>query len=144
MGTCVRCGGGETLILIDASAWIEFFRGTGSKYQSAVHDLVADGADFGLADVTILELLQGIKNDAAFDQVKHDLSYLPVYASAGVRSYVHAADIFRACAKRRRRVTTIDCLIAAIAIENNLALLHKDADFDQIAEVTGQLKLYKV
>jgi len=30
---------------------------------------------------------------------------------------------------------TIDCLIAAVAMENDLALLHHDSDFDHIARI---------
>jgi predicted nucleic acid-binding protein len=35
-----------------------------------------------------------------------------------------------------------DCLIAQIAIENGLTLLHNDRDFNAIASVVGQLRLY--
>ncbi len=38
---------------------------------------------------------------------------------------------------------TVDCIIAAICIENDLALLHKDADFDNIGACTG-LKVIRV
>jgi len=39
--------------------------------------------------------------------------------------------------------STIDLLIAQIAIENNLFLLHSDKDFDFIASVIKELKIYK-
>jgi predicted nucleic acid-binding protein len=35
----------------------------------------------------------------------------------------------------------MDCIIAAIAIENRLELFHNDRDFNQIAECT-RLKIY--
>jgi len=37
----------------------------------------------------------------------------------------------------------VDCMIAAVAIEHNVALLHNDRDFDPIAEFCG-LKVVKV
>jgi predicted nucleic acid-binding protein len=39
--------------------------------------------------------------------------------------------------------STIDLLIAQIALENNLILLHNDNDFENITSVCG-LKIYKI
>jgi predicted nucleic acid-binding protein len=39
--------------------------------------------------------------------------------------------------------STIDCLIAQTAIENNLYLLHNDSDFDNIAKVVD-LKMFNL
>ena len=45
-------------------------------------------------------------------------------------TYIHASDIYRECRKKGVTVRkTIDCLIAAVAIENGLSLLHKDNYF---------------
>jgi len=49
-------------------------------------------------------------------------------------TYVRAAHIFRSL--RRKGVTirkTVDCMIASVAIEHDLFLLHNDRDFDLIA-----------
>ncbi|MFU8789259.1 MAG: PIN domain-containing protein [Methylobacter sp.] len=46
---------------------------------------------------------------------------------------------------RRQGITirsTIDCLIAQIAIEHDLILLHSDKDFLQLTKTAPQLKLY--
>jgi len=53
-----------------------------------------------------------------------------------------AARLYFVC--RRKGVTvrsTIDCLIAAIAIEHKALLLHDDRDFDAIARYT-KLRIY--
>jgi predicted nucleic acid-binding protein len=49
---------------------------------------------------------------------------------------------------RRKRLnvnirSTIDLLIAQIALENDLILLHNDNDFNNIANLSG-LKIYKI
>lgn len=50
-------------------------------------------------------------------------------------TYIHASDIYRECRKKGVTIRkTIDCLIGAIAIENNLALLNNDADFVNMAK----------
>lgn len=38
--------------------------------------------------------------------------------------------------------STIDCLVAQIAIENDLLLLHSDRDFDDIASVVTELQIF--
>jgi predicted nucleic acid-binding protein len=49
-----------------------------------------------------------------------------------------AAEIYRTCRKKGKTVRkTVDCIIAAICIENDLTLLHKDSDFDLIEACTG-------
>jgi len=55
---------------------------------------------------------------------------------------VEAARIYGAC--RAAGVTirsSVDCLIARIAIEHDLALLHDDRDFEDIARVVSELRL---
>jgi len=50
-------------------------------------------------------------------------------------SYSQAAHIYFTC--RRHGITirsTIDCIIAQLAIEHDLILLHSDRDFEQIAK----------
>jgi predicted nucleic acid-binding protein len=64
---------------------------------------------------------------------------LPVLSDPiSIALYISAADIFRL--GRRREITVrspIDCLIAAIAIENAGPVLHQDRDFDAIARYTS-------
>ena len=56
-------------------------------------------------------------------------------------TYIHASDIYRYCRKKGKTIRkTIDCVIAAVAIEKNLSLLSKDKDFNKISEST-KLKL---
>ncbi len=52
--------------------------------------------------------------------------------------YARAASIYFTC--RRKGITvrsTIDCLIAQIALEHDLFLIHNDSDFDAMAPVIG-------
>ncbi len=52
--------------------------------------------------------------------------------------FEQSASIYRAC--RRRGLTvrkTIDCLIAAVCIANEVELFHKDSDFALIARVAS-------
>jgi len=56
----------------------------------------------------------------------------------GTETYIKAAGIFRKCRKQGMTIRkTIDCIIAAIAQENNLTLLHNDSDFEVIKNCSG-------
>lgn len=131
------------MILVDTSVWIEFFNASGSKPHLVLHSLIEEEEDIAIADIILTEILQGIKTEENFQTVRRYLLRLPIYSLKGVDSFVEAAQIYRACRKRGRTVRkTIDCLIAAIAVENNLALFHNDKDFQTIAKVVGDLKIY--
>jgi len=60
----------------------------------------------------------------------------------GKKSYENAALLYLNC--RKAGITprsTIDLIIAQIAIDNNLLLFHNDKNFIQISEVNSNLKL---
>jgi|JI10StandDraft_1071094.scaffolds.fasta_scaffold49533_5 predicted nucleic acid-binding protein len=44
----------------------------------------------------------------------------------------------------REKNTAIDCLIAQIAIEHDLILLHNDRDYVRIAKIVPNLKLHSL
>jgi hypothetical protein len=59
-----------------------------------------------------------------------------------VKTYEDAARIYFYCRKKGITIrSTIDCLIAQIALDQNLLLLHNDKDFDAIAPIV-KLRLY--
>jgi hypothetical protein len=59
-------------------------------------------------------------------------------------TFERAAQIYRTCGRRGLTVSkTIDCFIAALCIGVDVALFHKDADFDVIARV-APLKVYRL
>jgi predicted nucleic acid-binding protein len=61
-----------------------------------------------------------------------------MYGPKGIETYLHAVRIYRDCRKKGKTIrSTIDCIIAAICIENDLVLLHKDRDFDLIQASTS-------
>jgi hypothetical protein len=89
-------------------------------------------------------VLQGTRTEKDYRTVK---SYLETHTFFSPRddkeSYAAAARIYYDC--RRKGITvnsTVDCLIAQTAIENDLTLLHNDADFDRMRKV-APLKMYE-
>jgi predicted nucleic acid-binding protein len=132
------------LILIDTSAFIEFLNHTGSPFDKDIEHLISNEEDLALADITITEILQGIKDDKEFNEIKKSLMAFPIYSLKGVDSYIAAAELYRKCRKKGLTIrSTIDLLISQITIENDFILLHNDNDFGNVASVCG-LKICKI
>jgi predicted nucleic acid-binding protein len=130
------------MILVDSSVWIDFFRGTDSIFQRKLHQLIEEEEDLCLTAIHLTEILQGIKSDTEFERTKRYLLSFPIFPFKTTDTYVHAARIYRTCQRSGNTIRkTVDCLIAAVAIENGLALFHNDKDFDKIAACT-KLKTY--
>ncbi len=131
------------MILVDTSVWVDFLRGTNSRERHALHRLINDEEDISITEIIFTEILQGIKEDKDFKRVKECLLEFPIYKPKGIATYLKATEIYRACRKKGKTVRkTVDCIIAAISIENGLTLLHKDSDFDSI-EACTTLKMFR-
>ncbi len=120
-------------VLVDTSVWIDAFNGKKNQHTHALSQLIDDGAVV-LCPPGIQEILQGIKNDSDFRQVKENLSGFEVLALDPVEAAYGAAALYRSI--RRKGITirkSNDCLIAFYAICCKAFLLHNDGDFDEIA-----------
>jgi len=132
------------MILADTSVWIDFLRGADSPHRRALHDLIENDEDVCITGIILTEVLQGIRDEKDYKLTREYLLEFSVFHPEGTATYLEAARIYRDCRKRGGTVRkTVDCVIAAICIENGLILLHKDRDFDLIEEHAG-LKCYKV
>lgn len=125
------------MILVDTSVWIDFLQGKNRIYRHALHNLIEKEEDVCISGIILTEILQGIRDDEISSEIKRYLLEFPIYNPKGIDTYIFASNIFRQCKKKGKTVRkTVDCLIAAIAIENGLILLHNDRDFDSIKQCT--------
>lgn len=131
-------------VLVDTSVWIDFIRG-GSRTPTGLLRSALDRGVTPAINATIYqEILQGAVDDRRFREYRSYFgSQLFLHPTDHVELSERAARIFFDC--RRKGLTlrsTIDCAIAALAIEHDVPLLHDDRDFDQLAQVVPKLKLY--
>ncbi len=131
------------MILVDTSVLIDFLRGIDNKSTRKFKKVLTQKIPFGITSVIFQEILQGAKSEQEYSTLKTYLEtqrfFYPLHA---VDSFAQAAKLYLACRKKGITVrSTIDCLIAQIAIEHNLLLLHNDSDFEAIAKV-ARLKFY--
>jgi len=132
------------MILVDTSVWIDFLRGANSAHRLILHRLIDEKEDISITGIILTEILQGIERDGDFQAIREYLLEFPIYDAKGIGTYLKAAQIYRDCRKKGKTIRkTVDCVIAAVCIENDLILLHKDRDFDLIEGYT-KLKCFKM
>lgn len=122
------------MILIDTSAWIEFLRDTASPICDEVDRLLA--AEIAICDPIRMEVLAGARDEAHLRQLRGLLARATVLPT-GPADYESAAALYRVCRRRGETVRKlIDCLIGAIAVREEVPVLHADTDFDVLARHT--------
>jgi len=132
------------MILLDTSVLIDFFKGIQNPSTICVNGIIKHQVPFGITSVIYQELLQGAKNKQEYTFLNEYLSCQHFYHPKDpISSYAKAAMIYFSCRKKGITIrSTIDCLIAQIAIEHDLQLLQKDKDYETMAPIIG-LKLYQ-
>lgn len=124
------------MVLVDTTVWIDFFADRSEPHVTMLQELIEMEEDLSLCGVILSEVLQGIRFDTDFIKAKEylsDLIFLPMQQA----TFVQAAEIYRSLRKKGITVRKpVDCMIASVAIEYNVHLLHNDRDFDHIAKHT--------
>ena len=134
------------MVLVDTSVWVDYLHGDASPQVRALGNLLSGEEIVGIAPIILQEILQGADSAERFETWRKYFADLFCYLPKDpVESHVAAARLYQDCRKARKTPrSSNDCLIAQIAIENDLALLHKDRDFKAIASVIPQLRLYSM
>jgi predicted nucleic acid-binding protein len=129
------------LILVDSSVWIDFFSSAPGRAGGELQRMISHAEPFALTGVVVAEILQGLTRDVS--RIEYYLSQWEMIEPSGFRTYREAAAIFRQGRAKGVSLTTIDALIAAIALEHRATVFTLDRDFSRIARLTG-LTLYPV
>ena len=127
------------MILVDTSVLIDLFKDRENEVTHRCRSLLQQQVPFGITSVIYQEILQGAKTEKEYAMLKEYLSSQRFFHPKDlVESYAQAARIYFACRKKGITVrSTIDCLIAQIALEHDLFLIHNDSDFIAMAPVIG-------
>jgi predicted nucleic acid-binding protein len=125
------------MILVDTSVLIDYLRDVDNKGTKQFNEILKNGLTFGINNFIYQELLQGCKTEKDYRLLKKYLDGQKFYDFKGGReSYAKAARIYFKLRKKGITIkSTIDCLIAQMAMENDLYLLHNDADFTRMTDV---------
>ncbi len=130
------------MYLVDTSVWVNYINGTDSPAVEFLDQLLLVPMMVGITDLIYMEILQGAKSESAFKKLQRYFSTQKFYRFADPQSsYAKAASLYLSC--RRQGITvrsSIDCLIAQCALENELILLHHDRDYKNLQKVMPRLK----
>jgi predicted nucleic acid-binding protein len=125
------------VIIVDTTVWIDYLRGTQNP-EAKWLDSEAGRRRFGLTDVILCEVLQGILEDHSFNRVQGELLKFEILATGGTEFALTAARNFRTLRQRGYTVRKlVDCLIATFCIVEGHSLLHRDRDFDPFEKFLG-------
>ena len=132
------------MILVDSSVWADFFNGFDSPEKIQLSKLLIEGTSIFITPIVISEVLAGIRDERSFKKIRDILTDLPFLAPS-IDDHIFAAEYYRNL--RSHGITVrgiIDCLIAVLAIKNNLTLLCKDRDFKHIRRIYPKLNILEV
>jgi predicted nucleic acid-binding protein len=125
------------VILADTSAWVEYLRATGRPAHRRLRELIAGDGDLRTTEVVIMELLAGAATAEEVTRLRRLLLRFQLLPIAGLADYEAAAALYRDCRARGETVrSTVDCLIAVVAMRHGATVLHRDHDFEVIARHT--------
>ena len=125
------------MILVDSSAWIDYFNGRECAETDRLHDLLARDLVL-VGDLILTEVLQGFRSDRAYELAADLLGQLAYADLVGREVSLAAAANYRRL--RRKGVTvhkTIDMAIATFCILRGHALLYTGRDFDSMVTHLG-------
>lgn len=131
------------MILVDTTTWIDFFAGHSGEHVTTLKSSIKHDEDICLCGVILAEVLQGIRNDRQFEKTRRYLDRL-IYLPISHAAFMKSAEIYRSLRKKGITIRrSLDCMIASVAIEHGIHLLHNDKDFDPIEKYCG-LKTVKM
>lgn len=134
------------MIVLDTSVLSLAFRraSTGIPEPPAVaalRRLIAEDQPCAVPGIVLEELLSGVKSEEHFARLRRLMEGFRVLLAEEAH-HLAAARLANACLRKGIAVSSVDCLIAALAVAHRAALLTTDDDFSRIARVCG-LKLFR-
>ncbi len=134
------------MYLVDSSAWVDALRPKPGRLGQRLRQLETADAALFLCGPVMQELVQGARDEMMYARYHRLFSAQAFIAPIDpMQTYAAAGLLYARC--RWRGITPrspTDCLIAQLAMEHHLTLLHDDGDYDKIAKVELRLKHLRV
>jgi predicted nucleic acid-binding protein len=125
------------MILVDASVWIDYLNGVANSQTDWLNENLPSQR-LGLTDITLCEVLQGVKDRDQVARVRQYLMAFQIWTTGGIDLALAAADNYRVLRDQGITVRkTIDCWIASFCIREGHSLLHHDRDFNGFEQHLG-------
>lgn len=117
-------------IIVDTSAWIDYFNKPNSKIGKAVENIIKQEKIF-IAGVILTELLQGAKVQQEFDDLLDSMLAIPVLET-DPNTWIETGRLAYTLRRQGITIPTTDLIIATLARRENCAILSLDHHFKKI------------
>jgi predicted nucleic acid-binding protein len=125
------------VVIVDTTVWIDYLRGAANPETKWLDERLTQQR-FGLTDLILCEVLQGVQSQAGFARVQRELLRFHVFPTGGTDLAIAAAGNYRMLCQQGYTVRkTVDCLIATFCLQSRHSLLHRDRDFDPFESALG-------
>jgi predicted nucleic acid-binding protein len=122
-------------LIVDTSVWIDFFNNERNRHSNFLAEAIESDEPIYLHSIILMEILQGFRSDRDHAAVRDVLLSYDFVREDPVADAMGASDLYRSLKKKGAAIRkSLDCLIAYAAIKNGMPLLHRDRDFDRIAQ----------
>lgn len=129
-----------THYLVDTSVLLDWLRDEPSRATAEFERLRASPHEVALTQPVVMEVLMGAPRgtEGRTRQVLARFTHLDLDPHA---DFLAAAELYRAVARAGHTVrSSVDCLIAAVALRTGAVLVHRDRDFRRLTDVTPGLR----
>ena len=126
------------MILVDSSAWIDYLRQTESTADRRLLAAIENEEELAVTEPIVMEVLAGARDAQQLRALERLLNTAEMLSVGWLEGWHEGAALFRACRAAGVTVRSLfDCLIASVALREDVSLLTSDRDFTGIARVTG-------
>lgn len=124
-------------VLVDTSVWIEYLRDTGSRHALWLRRAIDGGAPLVWTEPILFELASGAATDARAARIAALVARGPVERVHGLIDWADAATLRRKAARAGTPLrSSLDALIAQVAIRTGTPVIARDRDFRHLAAVS--------
>jgi predicted nucleic acid-binding protein len=126
------------LLLVDSSVWVDHLRGRAPEASRRLAAAIGDGrrTSVRMCEPVAMELIAGA-SATQLGPVSTLVDGLPGLALDPHVDFRSAGELSRSARFAGRAVrSSVDCLIAAVAIRHGAVLVHRDRDFDVLVEIS--------
>ena len=106
-----------------------------SRVAEDLSNLLATGERVGVPGLVLQELLSGIREALQFEKIKAVILRGYPIVLAETRDHLLAAAILNGCARKGVAISSVDGLLAAIAVNLNASLFTTDRDFARVSRL---------
>ena len=120
-------------ILVDTSAWIDYFNKPNSKIGKAVEKIIKQEKAF-IAGVILMELLQGARVQEEYDTLLDSMLAIPVLET-GLNTWIETGRLTFSLRRQGISIPITDLIIASLALREKCTILTLDHHFKRIPGV---------